>query len=258
VTDAALVALALRAMAILTRVGMIVAMLPIFGEAFTPAKIRVMIVLALTACLLPTVPVDTAAMPGSVGALALALLPEFMLGMAIGLTVRLVFAAVQLAGQMAGEQMGFALANVVDPSNSQQISITAQAYYLFALLFFLAMNGHHILIGALVRSFDAVPLFTVHVSGPLVEFFVAQIGHAFVIAVMIAAPIVVAMLLSNLALGLISKAVPQINIFIESFSIHIFLGFLLMGLTFSAVGVLLATQFARLDSDLGKLLQLLH
>lgn len=257
-TDEAAVALALRATAVLVRVGMILALLPIFGETFAPARVRALVALGLTACLVPVVPVDPAAMPTTLGGLALALLPEFLLGLAIGLTARMVFAAVQFAGQLAGEQIGFGIANVIDPSNSAQISITAQIYYLFALLLFLALDGHHVLLAALVGSFEVVPMFTVRVSDELIGFLCGEVLHMFRLAVMIAAPVVAAMLLSNLALGLIAKAVPQINIFIESFTIHIILGLFLIGATFTALGVLLATEFTRLDAGLGTVLQLLR
>lgn len=255
--DLAVLQLALRSTAVLVRVSLIFAFLPILGEDFTPPRVRVLIAAGLTVCLIPVVPVDAGALPETTGQLLVMMIPEFLLGLLMGLTARLVFSAVQFAGQFAGEQIGFGIANVIDPTNSQQISITAQLYFLFSLLMFLALNGHHILIRALVRSFEIVPLFSLHISSELVDFMNGQVLQMFAVAAMIAAPVVAAMLLSNLALGLVCKAVPQINIFIESFPIHIGLGLLVLGLTFGSLGALLATRFTRLDQDLNTLLQLL-
>ncbi|NUP88735.1 MAG: flagellar biosynthetic protein FliR [Candidatus Sumerlaeia bacterium] len=256
--DAALMTFALTATAILIRVSLIVTFLPVLGEDFAPVRVRALLALALTACLIPVVPVHAGALPETTGELAVLMIPEFILGLLLGLTARLVFAAVQFAGQLAGEQIGFGIASIFDPVNNAQISIVAQLYYLFSILIFFAIDGHHLLLGALVQSFEIVPLFSVNLPGSLLGFFGREVAHMFTLAVIIAAPIMAAMLLSNLALGLVSKAVPQINIFIESFPIHILLGLTILGLTFGAFGALLATQFTRLDGALGQLLQLLQ
>jgi flagellar biosynthetic protein FliR len=252
-----LLSIGLRGLAILSRVGFILFFMPVLGEAFTPVRARLLLALGLSACLVPVVDVDLSLMPTSITGLALALMPEFILGFALGLIARMVFAGVQFAGQFAGEQIGFGIANVIDPTSSAQISITAQVYFLFALLFFLALNGHHILISALVVSFEMVPLFTVHLPWELLTVFNDNALNMFALGVTLAAPITAATLIANLSLGLVAKAVPQINIFIESFPIRIALGLFIMGVTFTAVGVLLADQFARLDGELLKALQLL-
>lgn len=256
--DAQLLEWSLRATVILARVGMIIHFLPILGETFMPARVRALLTLALTGILLPTVPVDPAVIPSSVLGFIVAMVPELLLGMTLGLTARLIFAAVQLGGQMAGEQIGFGIANVVDPSNQSQISITSQIYYLFTLLLFLALNGHHVMLGMIYRSFEVVPLFTVNQSLGAFDFINLRVAEMYALAVIVGAPIVAAMLLANMALGLVSKAVPQVNIFIESFPIRIMAGLLIMGLTFSAVGVLLAQNINRLDADFAHVLQLLR
>lgn len=250
--------LGMRGLAILIRVSLIITFLPVLGEDFSPRQTRALMALALTACLVPVVDVDLSTMPTSVWGVAMAVVPEFMLGAIIGLIARMVFAGVQLAGQAAGEQIGFGIANVIDPTNSQQISITAQIYYIFALLIFLTLNGHHILLGAMVRSFETVPLFSFHFSQESFNLLMNEAANMFVIGVLVSAPILAAMLLANLCLGLVSKAVPQINIFIESFPIRIALGLFIMGLTMTAVGVLLANQFSRMDTELRTLLQLVR
>lgn len=255
--EAALLTLSLQATAVLVRVAMIMAFLPVFGEDFTPMKVRAGLALALTACLLPAVGPNTANLPETTPQLVGAMVPEFIFGMTLGLCARLVFAAVQFAGQLAGEQIGFGIANIFDPVNNAQISIIAQLHYLFSILIFFAIDGHHLFLTALVRSFEIVPLFSVNLPGELVGFMGREVAHMFTLAVVISAPILAAMLLSNIALGLVSKAVPQINIFIESFPIHILLGLVLLSVSFGALGALLATQFTRLDGVFGQLMQLL-
>jgi len=124
--DPAVTALALKALAIFARVSIILFFLPIYGEDLTPRRVRVLMALALTACLLPVVPGPPPAFPRTMIGAALALLPEVFLGLTMGLVARLTFAAVQVGGQMAGEQIGFGIANVIDPTNSAQISVPAQ------------------------------------------------------------------------------------------------------------------------------------
>jgi flagellar biosynthesis protein FliR len=255
--ETALLTLALQATAVLVRVAIVLAFLPVLGEDFAPVKVRAALSLALTACLLPIVGPGMTHLPETTPQLIGAMVPEFIFGMMLGLCARLVFAAVQFAGQLAGEQIGFGIANIFDPVNNAQISIIAQLHYLFSILIFFAIDGHHLFLSALIRSFEIVPLFTVHLPSELVGFMGREVAHMFTLAVVISAPVLAAMLLSNIALGLVSKAVPQINIFIESFPIHILLGLVLLSVGFGALGALLATQFARLDGVFSQLMQLL-
>lgn len=250
--------LGIRAQAVLIRVSFIIFFMPLIGDAYTPVRIRLLFALALTGVLLPVVQIDPALLPQTPMQVLFALFPEFLLGLTLGLTARLVFAAVQFAGQLAGEQIGFGIANVIDPTQSAEISIVAQTWFLFSLLFFLAIDGHHIFISAILRSFELVPLFAAQMPADLLHLMNRSVAEMFAIGILCAAPVLAAMLITNMAMGLVAKAVPQVNIFIESFPIRIALGLLIMGVTFTALGSLLAKQFTRMDHNLEAVLQLMR
>ncbi len=169
--------------------------------------------------------------------IALGVTKEFLVGFTLGFIVRLIFDAIQLGGQFIGYQMGFAIVNVIDPYSSNQISIIAQFKSLLAILIFLTLNGHYILIAALVKSFSLIPVATTWViKGSLVQEILRLTGGIFAIAIKISAPVLVALLLTNIALGLIARTMPQINVFIVGFPLEIGIGFFILGASLPFLG----------------------
>jgi len=158
----------------------------------------------------------------------------------------LLFMAFQFGGQIVGFQMGFAIVNVVDPQSQQQVSLIGSLEYTIAALLFLVLNGHHLLLMALARSFTIVPPLSVSPDVEVYGGLVRMTSQVFVIAVRIAAPAMAALLLTNVALSIIARTVPQMNIFIVGFPIGIAVG--LASLAFSAP--LLVRIFGQLLSQL--------
>ncbi|MDY6986482.1 MAG: flagellar biosynthetic protein FliR [Thermodesulfobacteriota bacterium] len=165
---------------------------------------------------------------------------EIGLGIVIGLSVRLLFAAIQLAGQLEGFQMGFALVNVMDPITSSQASIVSQFKNFVAMLIFLAINAHHWFLRAIADSFQLVPPFGVRFNSTLMEYLIRLAGNMFIIAIKVGAPVIVALLLTSVAFGLIARAVPQMNVFIVAFPVKI-----IIGLGFLAISLPYLLSFLR-------------
>jgi flagellar biosynthetic protein FliR len=153
---------------------------------------------------------------------------EIAIGVTIGLSVKLLFSGIQLAGQIVGYQMGFAVANVVDPATSAQIPILAQLYNLTAMLVFLAINAHHMFFSALVDSYKILPPLSMHISPQLVGMMMRLAANMFVVAIKVGAPLIAVMLMVSVALGMVARTVPQIHIFIVAMPLKILIGLVFM------------------------------
>jgi flagellar biosynthetic protein FliR len=216
---------------IFVRVAAIIFVAPPFDSNSIPITFRAGLAFTISLSLLPMIPVDPLVFDNGTFYLGLKLISEIGVGIVIGLAVKMFFAGVQLAGQVAGYQMGFALANVMDPATSAQIPILSQIKNLFAVLIFLSINAHHMLFQALVESFNLIPPFDFAWSQSVAEPIIKMGGNIFVIAVKIGAPIIAAMLLTSAALGLVARTVPQMNIFIVAMPLKIVVGLLFLGFT---------------------------
>ena len=166
-----------------------------------------------------------------------------LIGILIGLAVRTLFAGFQMAGQMAGYQMGMAIANVMDPATSAQVPLLATLYNLLAILIFLSINAHIFLLRAMVESFQIVPLFEFEVNQAVMQHMIRLLGNMFIIALKIGAPVIVALLLTSAALGLVARTIPQMNIFIVAMPLKIAIGLLFLALSLPYMSAFLTGAF---------------
>ncbi len=219
---------------VLLRVSIILFLLPIFGSVNLPTVWKAAFALLLALLLSQVVPRQPLAIASGLE-MAVLLGAELLLGLVLGLSVRLILTSFQMAGQFIGFQMGFTIVNVVDPQSGSQTSILAQFSYILAILIFLMINGHHYLIQALVRSFELVPPGGFVVNPGVFTKLAKLSSHMFTVALKIAAPVMSALLLATIALGIVSKTVPQMNILIVGFPLNIGIGLLLLGFSMSTV-----------------------
>jgi flagellar biosynthetic protein FliR len=182
---------------------------------------------------------------------------EILIGVIIGFTARLLFAAVQLAGQMVGFQMGFGIVNVIDPQTSNQISIIAQFQNVIVLLLFVVLDVHWWFILSLTSSFELIPPLGFCFTNPLMEYLVVLSAQMFVIAAKVSAPIIVALLFTNVALGLIARTVPQMNIFIVGFPLQIAVGLAGLGLSLPLFSWVVRDLFQKMGEDIMVLMKLM-
>jgi len=222
---------------LLVRVSIILYMVPFFSDLQIPPIMKGLLCITLTFCFYQLVPttvpkIFTYDLPHVVAGLV----GEISLGLFWGLSVRLILAVFEIAGEYIGYQFGFTIANILDPQSGIQISLLSQWFYLFAMLIFLAVNAHYIVIRALVKSIVQLP------PGSFVVNILTYKGirylsfKMFELALQISAPVVAVLLFTQVAMGIIAKMVPQINILISSFPLTIFLGFLFLGLTIAVLG----------------------
>ena len=243
-------------MFVLVRVGAILFSIPFLEARNVPMLVKASLAMAVSIMLVPQLNIARVSIIGDPIQLTLGIAGEIAVGLIIGMAVQLFFAGVQLAGQLAGFQMGFAIANVVDPASSLQIPILSQFLNLFALMIFFAVNGHYYFIKALVDSFSLIPPFGVHLNGEILEFIMTMAANLFTIAVKVGAPVMVALLLTQTALGLTARTVPQIQIFIVAMPLQIVLGLFFLGMSLPFCMVFFEKAFKQLGVNIITLIRL--
>ncbi len=220
---------------VLIRISLVLFMLPVFSTTMFPALCKAGLAMVISLLIYSVVHVDPAIFPETIIGVGMIFLSEAMIGITIGLCIRTFFGSVELAGQIIGFQMGFSMINVVDPQSGANISIMEQIGYWVTILIFLALNGHHIMLLALIESFRLVPpgFFVIH---KLMLSKVLDIGaDMFILGIKIGAPVIAALLFTSAAFGLMAKFSPEMNVMIVAFPLKIFVGLILFGFSLEIV-----------------------
>lgn len=217
---------------VLLRVSAMIVTIPVISENTVPVRVKASLSILVSMIVFPlVVPQFPPTKNLHLIHLTLLMMGETLIGVTIGFTARLVFSAIQFAGDIIGFEMGFSVANVIDPMSSTQVSIITELQYLIAMLVFLTVNAHHLFFQAVIQSYTVLPPLTFHLSGQLAQFIMNVTKEMFVMAIKLAAPITAVMLFTNVALGIVARTVPQMNIFIVGFPLQISLGLIFLGLT---------------------------
>jgi len=175
--------------------------------------------------------------------MAIGIASEVMMGLILTFAVRMLFAAVQMAGQFMAFQMGFAMARALDPVTGTQSTVLSQFLYLFTILIFFTIDGHHYFIQALASSFQIVPPNSFSLNPVLSGIIVRASAQMFLVAIKMAAPVMVALFLSNLCLGIVARTVPQMNILMVGFPVNLSIGLIFFALVLANVSPYLADLF---------------
>jgi len=232
--------------AVLIRVAAILMSIPVFSGRNIPIVLKAGLVLAVSIVLYPLVHIEPSVTIATTPLFLIGVAGELLLGIAVGLIVRAVFAGVQLAGQLTGFQMGMALANVIDPDSSDQIPVISQFYQILAVLIFVTVNAHHWFLGAMEESFYLVPPFGFQLNHSLMRQLVELGSGIFIIGLKIGAPVMVVLLLTSVAFGLIARTVPQMNIFIVAIPLKIGVGLLFIFFSLPYCAIYLGSLFGEL------------
>jgi flagellar biosynthetic protein FliR len=209
------------------RVSAWIAVSPPFNTRAIPTVVKVALAVGLA---LPVAPRLAAQAPApEVFPFARAVFFQIVVGLVLGFFVQLLFAAVQAAGELIDLASGFTLASLYDPLSNMTSSMFGRLHQLIAVTLLFALDGHLMLVRGLLTSFEALPLHPVSISA-LTASVTANVGRFFVAALEIAAPILAVLFLAELALGLVGRAVPTLNVFSMSFPLKILLTLSLAGL----------------------------
>lgn len=233
---------------------------PLFGNSQVPTVWKIGISFYLTWI------VDTA-MPQKqlLGRIAGVTLPHFvglavtesLVGVAIGLMASVVFAVVQFAGELLDVQIGYSIASVVTPGIMGPVSLLANFHYILFVLWFLAVNGHYGIILALLESYRVLPFGASVFGGSLASVFLQSSASMFVLGVQLAAPVMLALFLTNVSLAVASRAVPQMNVFVVGLPATLLVGLTVLAIVMPDIVWMFQGLLTTMDTELNNVLQAL-
>lgn len=228
------------------RISAMLLVAPIFGARSVNVRARMGLGLLLAILIAPQLPEPPAVDPISLAGLVVAF-QEALIGIAMGFVLQMAFSALNQAGEAIALSMGLGFASTVDPVGGIQVPMISQYFTILATLIFLALNGHLVLLELLLRSFDTLPISG---GGLARDDLWAVVGFAtamFSGGLLIALPAVASLLLINLAMGVITRAAPQLNVFAVGFPVTLLAGFIIILLTLpglaARIGELLMAAF---------------
>jgi flagellar biosynthetic protein FliR len=243
-------ALAAAFLLVFARIGTMVMLLPGIGELSVPARVRLTLALVLTAILLPLHRGAYAIDLRAIGPVMLTMAQELLIGAVLGLTARLAISALQVAGSVIAQQLGLGFVTAVDPTQGQQGIIVGNFLTVLGITLVFATDLHHLVIAALNDSYRLFRPGEVPLTGDMAALVTGTIATAFRIGVQLSAPFLVFGLLFNLGLGLLSRLMPQMQVFFVGLPLSILIGFLLLLLV---VGAMMSTFLGYLEGVLGEL-----
>ena len=199
---------------------------PAASDTVVPGRVKIVLTLALAFLLAPLVQVPAGLSIFSAAGMLAAVL-ELLIGVSIGMVVQLAFEALIFAGQSISLTMGLGFATLVDPQRGAQVPVLGQMFMIFGTLIYLSINGHLMLLGALAESFHTLPI-GAHVGQDFLMSVVLWGARVFDTGLLIALPAVIALVIVNLALGVVTRAAPQLNLFGIGFTITLLSGFFVL------------------------------
>jgi flagellar biosynthetic protein FliR len=211
----------------LARIMGVLASAPVFNNAAQPKRIRLVAGLVITIALVPVLPPMPAIPPGSWVGLAV-LAQQILIGVLLGFTLRIAFAAIDVAGELIGMQMSLSFAVFYDPDNAGQTPVLSEFLGLLTTLIFLAMNGHLLTLQVLAESFKLLPVSATPMNAGGFASFLAWSSTLFSAGLLLALPLIAALLIANLAMGVLARVAPQLNIFAVGFPVTLMSGFLVL------------------------------
>ncbi len=219
-----------RWLLMLFRVGAMVYAMPFFGLIVFPSQVRIGLVIFLTSILFGVIPESTFVVNSFIDVIGL-LAREIMVGAAIGLVGQFLFYGIIFSGQVVGHLIGFGIINAMDPQSETQVPIIGQILNNLAIILFLLAGGHHFLLMAMRESFVLIPLGEGIISASSVAGFSRMSADIFAIGVKFAAPVLVTILVMEFALAIVSRTVPQINVWLIGFPLKVGMGLLTLSFT---------------------------
>lgn len=242
---------------VMVRISATVLSLPFLGARNVPALLKILFIFLLSFGLYPTLHTQGIVLPSTLGQLGLLILGELAIGLLLGFVVQILFTSIRFGGELISQQIGLSLANLFDPQNSQPVSIISQFHYTLAALFFFTLHAHHWFIYAMAESLHRIPLLGLTPSQTLVTALLHLVNNLFVMAIKIGAPVLSVLLLSTLALGIIARLVPQMNVFILSLPVSLSVGLLVLGFSLPYLVQRFQTMFSQLGREMFLIIRLM-
>jgi flagellar biosynthetic protein FliR len=221
-----------RLAVLLVRPGVVVALAPTFGGLFAPARIKIGLTVMLALGLVPSVAVPPAV---DVAVLSAFIAREVVIGLALALAVRALVGGVEFAGHLSGQQMGLTYASTIDPSSGAKHTVVTSLFNMLAVLTLFAIDGHHTILRALAASYGGLPIGSGGINASLLTSVRDTFALVVVTAVRLSAPIVVVLLIVEVAIGFISRVTPALTFMVIGYPVRMIVGLFVLGLVVVAV-----------------------
>jgi flagellar biosynthesis protein FliR len=222
---------------------------PVLGSNFVPQRVRLILAVAVALLIAPTLP-DVPAVEGISLTAMLIVGQQVLIGAALGFFLQMLFQLFVLLGQMIAMQMGLGFASMIDPSNGVNVAILSTFYLMFVTVLFISFDGHLVMIEVIAESFELIPISTSGLDVDVYYQLVTTISWAFSSALLLALPALTALLMTNFAFGIMTRAAPQMNIFALGFPIALMFGlfiiWLSMGFFLDSAEAIFAEMFVRM------------
>lgn len=241
---------------IFTRVISFFVVAPVFNQQSFVHQARIGLSIVISILLFPVVAMPNIPLTNAPGYMLL-VGKEILVGLILGYTVDFIFHGVRFAGHVLGYQLGFAIVSTIDPQTSEQISIIGQLKWLTAVMIFILIDGHYLLLEALAYSFRAIPLTAAAFPSGIAGHVLRLSAQIFIIGIQIAAPVMVTLLMTNVGMGILARTVPQMNIFVVGFPLTITVGLISIMITLPIFGVFVQKLLQLMRTNLGTVLQLI-
>ena len=238
------------------RVSAMLFVFPVFSAQQIPLLLRLGFGTLLTFIIYHVIPPVTGI--GGMYDLVAAVVSQLVLGMVVGFVASLVFTGIQFAGELIDLQIGFAVANVINPTTQQNVTIIGEFQLTLATLVFLITDSHHFLIQGIAGSFHLAPLPFITLDPSVAGNIVLFLGQAFLIVFRIAAPVAVALFITNIGLGLMARVAPQMNVFVVGFPIQIGVGMLMIAFSIPLIGTVGPQLFAGVAQQMDAVMRGMH
>jgi flagellar biosynthesis protein FliR len=240
---------------IATRLSAMMAVAPVLSSRTVPMRVKAGLVVLVSFIALPLVAAEGGSVPSNGVAIAGLMVKEALIGFAFGLVAQMLFAAIQTAGAYVDLGAGFAIAQSFDPASNTTVSVLGRFYNLVAVTAFVAMGGVQLLVGGVVRSFLLAPPLAQMDLGALVAGVLGRADDILLIAVQVAAPLLGAMVIADITLGIISRSVPQMNVFIVGLPIKMAVALAGTAILLPAFIIFTNTLGAQMLSDLSSIMR---
>jgi flagellar biosynthetic protein FliR len=246
---------------VLIRVSTMLMLVPIFGDKTVPATVKVFLSLTFSAVLFPILKangmihvMDAQIWSQTSGKLLLTLISEMMIGIGVGFASQLVFQSIHVAGDFIAQLMGFSMASTYDPHMETQTMVMGQFLSALAMMTFLALDGHHMILRAIVETFHLIPQGHFAINEAFKDSMVHLVGNTLLFGLQLSAPMAACMLLVNIVYGILGKALPQLNILSLSMASSALIGGFVLLVTYPSIQSGMGSIFTSSFEDLKQFL----
>ncbi|MFZ5650302.1 MAG: flagellar biosynthetic protein FliR [Bacillota bacterium] len=240
---------------IFARLGAFIVTAPVFGGQYAPGVVKAGIAFVISLILLPNIAPLQHDPAGGLFGLALAVFREVGVGLMMGLVCSMVLQVLNILGQLFDLHVGFMMSSIFDPVTGGQVTLTAKFLYLLGIVLFFILDGHHMLLAGVARSFQILPLDSAVFSGSGALVLIKAFARMVTVAVQIAAPLIAVMLIIDVCLGLLGRTAPQMNIFMLGFPIKIGAGILTLAVMVPLMGMVFQSLYKMMEKDLYTLMK---